>query len=423
MSDSSSFQHDVNDNRREKRFTISEEAQIPVRVQRSSDDQDQFVGGVLSDLSPCGAKLLLPDCLQIAENVSVRIVIEELQIVIDVSGEICWSRPAEDGRWHAGFSFTPRIDAELLNHLASTGFIDRREHTRRIVDGTIQVYRELDAEPFESELTDYALGGFCMQTPTACRPGQRLRLCVPGEDGEQILVAGKVRWNMNLNERNIVGCLMNTPAQFELLHQFAKNHVVEEKSPPSDQNITQRSSNGSLSRGARVALFASCAAVIGISLGLFHILEFGEPADFTTAQVSPSSPQRAPATIENPGSVENPIEPAPLTHEASEPQFATPPMSRPPRPQFASPPAHHQSPTTTRANAINSPTPLQPPTTKFRTKSIDSAPLPDQPASPAPAPHVTDRQGDSSNYAFRTRSIRSPSRRSSVKVTELVFPD
>ena len=430
MTESNVLYHESTDKRHENRFFVSDTTQIPIRVQRSTDDQNQFIEGALSDLSPGGAKLLLSECLQVAENDSIRITIEELKTTIDVSGEICWSRPADDDKGHAGFSFNPRIDPDLLTQLANKGVIERRGHGRRVSQGSIQVYRELDAEPFDVELTDYSINGFCMETPTACHPGQRLRLCAPSDDGEQIIVAGKVRWNLGLRDRYVVGCAMNNPAQYEVLHQFAKAHGVGENVEQTDGKTACRT-KPQLSRPAVGALVTMIAALLAIAVAFYQIFDFGELGQ-STAQLSASTRDEEPLSAGqsySPATAGTVGETQQQNGRPSSPELSTP-VPRPTTPRLApteSPPIRLPASHLNSTNSEPTPVLLRHPT-PARPKPVALDPVPDSPGPPDVAHQVT-RPNDfttahrSTEYTIRTQSLRSPNRRSTVKVTELVFAD
>jgi hypothetical protein len=187
----------------------------------------------LIDLSRGGAKLLVDACLQLSEAVQLRICILELSLEIDVTAQVCWTRPDDDGRWLVGFSFNPGISDEMLHQLAVHSIVERRRSPRHAVSAKASVTWQSQDQLAEVQLRDISAGGFCMTCEQNVPLGEKLLLRLPMPHGAEETITAQVRWQMTCGQRQLIGCALSSDKDYRRLREAVRHNDVKPGRPRS----------------------------------------------------------------------------------------------------------------------------------------------------------------------------------------------
>ncbi len=206
------------DQRRTPRFPVLNHQACRVQIERGGDGTAvEIIEGELIDLSQGGAKLRLAAFLQFAETVRVRISIAELDLAINVTSDVCWTRRDDVNAWLVGCAFSPPISDETLQALAVHSLIERRQAPRSSVTTEAILSLQNSDQQLRVRLRDISAGGFCLVTSVAIPVGDKLQLAMTNSDGSDLTITGKVRWSMQSDNEYLVGCMAVPTAAY---HRF-----------------------------------------------------------------------------------------------------------------------------------------------------------------------------------------------------------
>ncbi len=212
--------------RHESRYEVASHQLVAVSIQRQQPDRS--LRGELLNLSPKGAKVLLPTALRFSEPVDLRIEMASLDIRIELHAQVCWVRPGERNQWIAGCSFAPQLSESVFNRLGTNGIIERRRHPRFPVSIQATARWELDTETVPIEIQDYSQGGFCLSSARPSTIGAAVLVeldALANHPGSSIM--GIVCWQALRDERYLIGCMTRNAQAAKLLQKASGESVVE----------------------------------------------------------------------------------------------------------------------------------------------------------------------------------------------------
>lgn len=192
-----------------------------VTVTIEADDhraEPTTVSAQLLNLSTSGAKLSVPLDLPRDRAIRIKLTLDEFGLTIYVSGTVCWSAKADaaDRSCLVGCRLSPNIPVSILEHVAQTGRLDRREEDRRPAKYAVDILRRRGlrtvAEP--ADLRNYASGGVCLATSQPAALGERFNIRL-GASSTKVEVI--VRWQMNQDDACLIGCEYVDAASYDVL--------------------------------------------------------------------------------------------------------------------------------------------------------------------------------------------------------------
>lgn len=194
---------------REPRHWVADGQTTTVMVKRGSGSNSEAFPAKLLDLSRNGVKLSAPSCIRFGEAVSLNLAIQELDLVLNVSAEVCWTRPTEGGAWLIGCSFQPELPQDTLDILAASGQLERRNEPRRPISFQATVRWNSDKIVAPVALIDWSQSGFCMLTAQVGTAGQEVALYLDKlvqPDRTPVSIAAKAQWAFKVADIHLVGC-------------------------------------------------------------------------------------------------------------------------------------------------------------------------------------------------------------------------
>lgn len=203
---------------RERRYNVRMPAAVEVVVERKGGLLPEQVPARLLDLTPKGAKLSLDSPLQFMEPVAVRLVSAHAGVEQRHFAQVRWVRAGEGDEWLAGCSWDAPVPQEVLDQLASTGALQRRESARMEVDGEATVWWG-PGKGVKVRFLDLSEGGFCLGSP---EPGQGAWLrVVPAAVGEQhVQIIAQLRWQRQIPDGYQLGCKFADPKDYAVLQRL-----------------------------------------------------------------------------------------------------------------------------------------------------------------------------------------------------------
>lgn len=163
------------------------------------------VSAQLLNLSTSGAKLAVPLDLPRDKAIQIKLTLEEFGLTMYISGTVCWAAKDDAQACQIGCRLNPNIPASVLQHVAQSGRLDRRDEDRRPTNCTVAVVRRklLRNQEESADLRNYASGGVCLAKSQPAELGERLSLRL-GSSTTKIDVV--VRWQMQQGEQCLLGC-------------------------------------------------------------------------------------------------------------------------------------------------------------------------------------------------------------------------
>lgn len=159
----------------------------------------------------------------------MKLEIDELGVTFYVAGQVCWSKPGEDGNWVFGCHLNPCLPEGAFEILAKSGQVNRRLEGRVQSRVGLEALWELDGVALPITLQNYSQGGFCVRTREPGRAGRRFHLRIPRPDN--LLIVANAIWQLNVADGFLVGCSFLNGRDFERLHQLVESaapmHLAE----------------------------------------------------------------------------------------------------------------------------------------------------------------------------------------------------
>jgi hypothetical protein len=207
--------------RSETRYTACNKLDVVVQVEPDGE-APQSLDAELLDLSRHGAKLLLRTPIAFEKPVRLLIQVAALDLELDVSADICWSRPKEGGQWCLGCSFAGELPEEILPKLASAGYLNQRRHSRRDISVEALAKKELTPDSEVAvRLDNLSAGGFRMVSPQPVTPGERLLVKLPNSHDAAYCINARAIWQTGVENGYCVGCSFLNKRGYEVLREVA----------------------------------------------------------------------------------------------------------------------------------------------------------------------------------------------------------
>jgi hypothetical protein len=187
------------------RYQLVSDSPVPVCVEWKSGNESHKCDARLVDLSANGARIRLPQHVELHETIEVRLRVKKLSVDFQCAAEVCWSQPFGN-EWVLGCAFDSELPEHVLVKLAGNGYINRRTDPRFSIDLTAEVREELGAnEWLKVTLDNYSSGGFRLRSMYPIAVGQRVLLSLQ-EFEQQVAIPGRALWQVETEEGYSVGC-------------------------------------------------------------------------------------------------------------------------------------------------------------------------------------------------------------------------
>jgi hypothetical protein len=191
--------------RADQRYELAGNQIIPVTIVSDEHRVDPItVDAQLLNLSSTGAKLALPIDLPRDRWLRLKLTLEEFALTIYVSGKVCWKSNGGEQSCQVGCRLNPQIPTSILQHVAQSGRLDRRDEDRRPVQRPVAIVRRRGLRTVEepADLHNYADGGVCLSASQPAELGERLTLRLDGGPKFEVVV----RWQMQQGDQCLIGC-------------------------------------------------------------------------------------------------------------------------------------------------------------------------------------------------------------------------
>ena len=180
---------DPAENRKQRRFKTNEAQALACCIE--VDGQDGSSGTVI-DLSNSGMRLLCSEQCRVGQSICVTMDTDLPTTMFH--GEVRYVEPWVGGQTILGCSLTESIGDAVLHKLADEGFLNRRSDPRIEVTHSAQMFWPLHPDRVDIELRDYSNGGLMIHTDVAIPDDKRLRVCISGDDDNDLCVETKLQW-------------------------------------------------------------------------------------------------------------------------------------------------------------------------------------------------------------------------------------
>jgi hypothetical protein len=144
-----------------------------------------------------------------------------------ISGQVCWNTPARGGQTYLGCSIEPAIPQVLLEHLASSGILERRTDQRQETSITLPAQWECDPNEVAASILNISEGGMCLLISEMRSVGDRIRLTL--DDGNQKLryIRATVCWQIDTDDGHVLGCVLDDQAAYLRLKHVANRQAAK----------------------------------------------------------------------------------------------------------------------------------------------------------------------------------------------------
>ena len=126
---------------RDERYRLADNGAVSVRIETDSGREREELDAELVDISQGGIRLRSRTPMAEGDTLIVTLTPGELSKSSIARAQVCWTTPAPKGRFCSGCSIEPRIPQPVLDHLAASGILERRQDTRQQVSVTLTVCR------------------------------------------------------------------------------------------------------------------------------------------------------------------------------------------------------------------------------------------------------------------------------------------
>jgi len=201
------------------RFEFKEALMVTITLDDDRrEEMPESLPACLLNLSPHGAKLVVPKPLPLGRNFRLRLTIEQFAMEFYVGAKVCWTASEGESGSVMGCQFKPGIPDKLLAHFAADGNLDRRSSDREKTKWTLGMARQGTKGRGKEKVTlqNYSTGGFCMEANSALALGERFRLTSDRRDWN---VEAVVHWQLKKSGMYLHGCGYAEESGCETLEQ------------------------------------------------------------------------------------------------------------------------------------------------------------------------------------------------------------
>jgi hypothetical protein len=188
-----------------ERFAIRNLEHVYAVVERGDAEHVANLLAEPLDISEGGIKLRLDVPLNFEESIRLILGCVEGPFRMTVSSRVAWLRQDNYGPWLVGCQFVPKLQRDVLEEMFSSGIIERRQFTRRPIQGRALAKWQLEPDLFGVQLIDISESGFCIRSSRPGQVGQRIRLSLEPANGTSTVQA-KAQWCMKVDDCFLVGC-------------------------------------------------------------------------------------------------------------------------------------------------------------------------------------------------------------------------
>jgi hypothetical protein len=191
------------------------------------------IAAELREISQRGAKLLIQGPPRLRYECVVSLASHRLKPTLMLDAEIHWARPNPAGDWLLGCHFKTPLTSELFQQWVDCGVLNRRKSVRERSRIYVGVQLQVGKPRLPAIVSDFSEGGICLITSEA--PKNTREVCVFGSLlGEEVCISLKVRWNLSVGPKHIVGCEFARGSDYKILrrmHQATQQGTLTEHSP------------------------------------------------------------------------------------------------------------------------------------------------------------------------------------------------
>jgi hypothetical protein len=193
----------------------------------------------LREISQVGAKLLIAGPPELRYECRISLASHRLKPALLLPAEIHWARPNPAGDWLLGCHFEAPLDDGLFQRWVDSGVLNRRKSVRERSRIYVGVQLQAGKPRLPAIVSDFSEGGLCLITSEA--PKNTREVCVFGSLlGQEVCVPLKVRWNLSVGPRQMVGCEF---AQSTDYHVLRRMHLATEQQTLTEHSPAQRTAN------------------------------------------------------------------------------------------------------------------------------------------------------------------------------------
>lgn len=190
------------------------------------------IAAELREISQIGAKLLISGPPELRYECRISLTSHRLKPALLLPAEIHWARPNPAGDWLLGCHFKAPLDDVLFQRWIDSGVLNRRKSVRERSRIYVGVQLQSGTPRLPAIVSDFSEGGLCLITSEA--PKNTREICVFGSlHGEEVRIQLKVRWNLSVGPKQMVGCEFARGSDYQILrrmHQATQQQMLTEHS-------------------------------------------------------------------------------------------------------------------------------------------------------------------------------------------------
>lgn len=179
---------------------------LQVTVERLVEGTVRRLRAGLVDLSTGGAKLTINEAPKQQETIHVSIGTDDRKVELVLIAKIRWVCPNGENEWALGCAFDPPMPQDLIQGLATGGYVDRRTHEREQIMLDARVRYGTSSAWHDVTLLDYSAEGFCVAGDLPSADCEELMLCGTMLSGEPVEFPAAVRWKFHRDNQWVLGC-------------------------------------------------------------------------------------------------------------------------------------------------------------------------------------------------------------------------
>jgi hypothetical protein len=205
---------------REIRYKLVAQDAVSVHIDSAAEGESERLNAKLIDISTGGLRISSNQRTAEGDLLTVTITTEDAASPITVRAQVCWTTLAAKGRFYLGCSIEPAIPQSLLEHLATSGILERRQEARQESSLSLPARWELDPAAGEAAILNLSSGGISLLMPQPGNVGRRICLTLLDEGGDSARIYVKARWQIQTPDGTVVGCAIPDRTTYLRLSQM-----------------------------------------------------------------------------------------------------------------------------------------------------------------------------------------------------------
>lgn len=188
------------------RYVTRPGREVPVTIILLRNQMRQEFEGKLHDLATGGARLQVPVKVNVAQQLEIQIVIEEIDFFVSNAATARWVQETDEN-WEVGCEFAEDIPEHVFETMADAGYLERRCEQRWRISLDALLKQQLASErEVNVLLEDYSPGGIRLFSPQPINVGERLLLDVRDENYELCSIPARAMWQIDTDDGYTIGC-------------------------------------------------------------------------------------------------------------------------------------------------------------------------------------------------------------------------